>query len=173
RLELLEVLPPGFLGGSLAEIVTMAEATFQPPPTRFEAGTGPVAQAIGWAAAVGYLGHLGMDRLAAHERVLTARLLAGVAAVDGVRVLGPATARGRTGAVSLDIDGVHPHDAGQFLDEAGVAVRVGHHCAQPIHRAFGVAASTRASLGVYNTVAEVDRFVEVLGDVRGYFGVGR
>ncbi|MDR2252662.1 MAG: SufS family cysteine desulfurase [Bifidobacteriaceae bacterium] len=173
RSELLEVMPPGFTGGSMVEIVTMSEATFQPPPTRFEAGTGPVAQAIGWAAAVGYLAALGMDRIAAHERALTARLLDQLGALAGVRVLGPTAARGRTGAVALDIAGVHPHDAGQFLDDFGLAVRVGHHCAQPIHRAFGVTASTRASLGLYNTAAEIDRFVEVLSQVRGYFGVVR
>jgi cysteine desulfurase/selenocysteine lyase len=173
RAELLEAMPPGFLGGSMVEIVTMAEATFQPPPARFEAGTGPVSEAIGWAAAVGYLGHLGMARVAARERELTGRLLDGISQVKGVRVLGPTTTTGRIGAVSLDIAGVHPHDAGQFLDHAGIGVRVGHHCAQPIHRALGVAASTRASLGVYNTEAEIDTFVEALGQVRSYFGVSR
>ncbi|MDR2454276.1 MAG: SufS family cysteine desulfurase [Bifidobacteriaceae bacterium] len=170
RAEILEALPPGPTGGSMVEIVTMRGATFQPPPQRFEAGTQAVAQAIGWAAAVGYLSHLGMDRLAAHERALTARLLEGVAGLDGVRVLGPAGPAGRIGAVSLDIAGVHPHDAGQYLDSLGIAVRVGHHCAQPIHRAFGVVASTRASFGLYNTPGEVDRLVEGLAGVRGYFG---
>jgi cysteine desulfurase/selenocysteine lyase len=170
RAEVLEALPPGFTGGSMVEIVTMNSATFQPPPSRFEAGTQAVTQAIGWAAALGYLSHLGMDRVAAHQRQLTARLLEAVAGLDGVRVLGPTAAEGRTGAVSLDIAGVHPHDAGQYLDALGIAVRVGHHCAQPIHRAFGVVASTRASLGLYNTAAEVDRLVEALGGVRAYFG---
>jgi cysteine desulfurase/selenocysteine lyase len=173
RSELLEALPPGFTGGSMVEIVTMTEATFQPPPTRFEAGTQAVTQAIGWAAAAGYLDHLGMARVAAHEHALTARLLAGVSDVDGVRILGPASADRRTGAVAVDVAGVHPHDVGQFLDSRGVAIRVGHHCAQPIHRALGVTASTRASVGVYNTAAEVDRFVELLGQVRDYFGADR
>jgi cysteine desulfurase/selenocysteine lyase len=172
RMEVLEALPPGFTGGSMVEIVTMQSATFQPPPHKFEAGTQAVTQAVGWAAAVGYLSHVGMGRLAAHERALTQRLLDGVAALDGVRVLGPVTAEGRTGAVSLDIEGVHAHDSGQYLDSVGVAVRVGHHCAQPIHRALGVVASTRASLGLYNTARDVDRFLEALGQVRSYFGVG-
>jgi cysteine desulfurase/selenocysteine lyase len=170
RAELLQALPPGPTGGSMVEIVTMKEATFQPPPTRFEAGTQAVTQAVGWAAAVGYLAALGMDRLAAHEQVLTARLLAGLEQSDAVRVLGPSQVKDRLGAVSIDIAGVHPHDAGQYLDDQGIAVRVGHHCAQPIHRALGVSSSTRATLGVYNTVAEVDRFVEAVDQVRAYFG---
>jgi cysteine desulfurase/selenocysteine lyase len=175
RSELLDALPPGFLGGSMVEIVTMTEATFQPPPTRFEAGTQAVTEAIGLAAAVGYLSTLGMDRVAAHERFLTRRLLDGLAGLEGVRVLGPTAVGGpgRVGAVAVDVAGVHPHDVGQFLDAQAVAIRVGHHCAQPIHRALGVTASTRASLAVYNTAAEVDRFVELLGQVREYFGVGR
>ncbi|MDR0593138.1 MAG: SufS family cysteine desulfurase [Bifidobacteriaceae bacterium] len=172
RAELLEALPPGFTGGSMVEIVTMREATFLPPPNRFEAGTQAVTEAIGWAAAVGYLAHLGMGRVEAHERALTARLLSGLAELPGVRVLGPAEAAGRLGAVSVDLDGVHPHDAGQYLDAQGIAVRVGHHCAQPVHRALGVHSSTRASLGLYNTAAEVDRFVAALGQVRDYFGAG-
>jgi cysteine desulfurase/selenocysteine lyase len=160
----------------------MEEATFQPPPARFEAGTQAVTEAIGWAAATTYLASLGMDRVAAHERALTARLLEGLAGLEGVRVLGPqigtgvisvGSGGGRTGAVAVDVAGVHPHDVGQFLDAQAVAVRVGHHCAQPIHQAFGVSSSTRASLGLYNTVAEVDRFVELLGQVRHYFGADR
>ncbi|MDR2372576.1 MAG: SufS family cysteine desulfurase [Bifidobacteriaceae bacterium] len=173
RIELLEALPPGLTGGSMVEIVTMREATFLPPPHRFEAGTQAVTQAVGWAAAVGYLDALGMERVAAHEHALTARLLEGVARIDGVRVLGPADATDRLGAVALDLAGVHPHDVGQYLDAQGIAVRVGHHCAQPVHRALGVVASTRASLGLYNTAAEVDQFLGALDQVRSYFGVGR
>ncbi|MDR1634726.1 MAG: SufS family cysteine desulfurase [Bifidobacteriaceae bacterium] len=170
RAELLEALPPGFTGGSMVEIVTMRDATFLPPPHRFEAGTQAVTQAIGWAAAVGYLSHLGMERIAAHEHELTVRLLDALATLEGVRVLGPAEAQDRLGAVAVDVAGVHAHDVGQYLDAQGIAIRVGHHCAQPIHRALGVQASTRASLALYNTADEIDRFVAALGEVRGYFG---
>ncbi|MDR0431953.1 MAG: SufS family cysteine desulfurase [Bifidobacteriaceae bacterium] len=170
RREVLEQLPPVFTGGSMVEIVTMTEATFCPPPGRFEAGTQPVTEAIGWAAALDYLSHLGMDRLAEREAKLTARLLDAVTGIPGVRLLGPADPADRLGVVALDIEGVHPHDAGQYLDDRGIAVRVGHHCAQPIHRALGVRASTRASVGLYNTEAEIDAFAEALANVRPYFG---
>jgi cysteine desulfurase/selenocysteine lyase len=173
RSELFETLPPGFTGGSMVEIVTMDEATFLPAPARFEAGTGAVTEAIGWGVAAGYLAGVGMGQVAAHERELTARLLDGIGSLEGVRVLGPADADSRTGAVAVDVAGIHPHDVGQFLDAQAVAVRVGHHCAQPIHRALGVNASTRASLALYNTAAEVDRFVELLSQVRGFFGADR
>jgi cysteine desulfurase/selenocysteine lyase len=170
RREVLEQLPPLLTGGSMVELVTMETATFRPPPQRFEAGTPPVSQAVAWHAAVRYLSALGMDRVQAHEHALTERLLAGVAGLPGVRVLGPTQAHERAGAVAVVVDGVHPHDVGQYLDSRGVAVRVGHHCAQPLHRRFGVNASTRASLYLYTTESEVDRCVEALGEVRGYFG---
>jgi cysteine desulfurase/selenocysteine lyase len=173
RPEVLDAFPPVATGGSMVEIVTMTQATFKPPPARFEAGTQAVVEAVGWAAALDYLSHLGMGRVAQREAALTARLLAGIGGLPGVRVLGPAVAADRVGAVSLDIAGVHPHDAGQYLDSLGIAVRVGHHCAQPVHRALGVRASTRASIGVYTTEAEVDAFVEALGEVRGFFGARR
>jgi cysteine desulfurase/selenocysteine lyase len=130
-----------------------------------------VTEAIGWAAAVGYLSHLGMERVAAHEHELTVRLLAGLQEVQGVRILGPTEADRRLGAVAFDLAGVHPHDVGQFLDAQGIAVRVGHHCAQPIHRALGVNASTRASLGLYNTAGEIDQLLEAVSQVRSYFKV--
>jgi cysteine desulfurase/selenocysteine lyase len=171
RREVLAALPPVVTGGSMVERVTMEEATFRTPPQRFEAGTPPVSQAIAWHAAVDELGALGMDRIAAHEHALTERLLAGVADLPGVRVLGPTTATDRVGAVSVVVDGVHPHDVGQVLDDSGIAVRVGHHCAQPVHRRYGATASTRASLYLYSTPAEVDAFVAALGGVRAYFGV--
>jgi cysteine desulfurase/selenocysteine lyase len=119
---------------------------------------------------VNYLRTLGMARVAAREHELTARLLQGVASVPGVRILGPVAAVDRIGAVSFAVDDVHPHDVGQVLDASGIAVRVGHHCAQPVHRRFGVTASTRASVYVYTTTAEIDAFVEALGGVRAYFG---
>jgi cysteine desulfurase/selenocysteine lyase len=171
RREVLAELPPVLTGGSMVEHVTMESATFRPPPQRFEAGTQPVSQAVALAAAVDYLSAVGMDRVAAHEHALTTRLLEGVAELPGIRVLGPTTAQDRVGAVSVVVDGVHPHDVGQLLDEAGIAVRVGHHCAQPVHRRFGVTASTRASSYLYTTPHEVDAFIEALGGVRRYFGV--
>jgi cysteine desulfurase/selenocysteine lyase len=170
RREVLAQLPPVFTGGSMVETVTMDSATFRDPPQRFEAGTPPVSQAIAWHAAVGVLTRLGMARVAAHEHALTERLLAGVATVPGVRVLGPTTAQDRVGAVSLVVEGVHPHDVGQVLDADGIAVRVGHHCAQPVHRRYGATASTRASVYLYTTPAEVDAFVRALSGVRAYFG---
>jgi cysteine desulfurase / selenocysteine lyase len=170
RPEVLRDLPPVLTGGSMVEQVTMTETTFREPPQRFEAGTAPVSQAVALHAAVDYLSSLGMDRVAAHDRVLTSRLLAGLREIPGVRVLGPTEAEGRIGAVSFVLDGVHPHDVGQVLDFSGIEVRVGHHCAQPVHRRLGAVASTRASLSVYSTAAEVDAFCEALSGVRAFFG---
>jgi cysteine desulfurase / selenocysteine lyase len=150
--------------------VTMEASTFREPPQRFEAGSPPVSQAVAFHAAVDVLRGIGMERIAAHDHALTARLLAGVAQIPGVRVLGPTTATDRVGAVSMVVDGVHPHDVGQLLDARGIAVRVGHHCAQPVHRRYGATASTRASLYLYSTAAEVDAFLAALAGVRGYFG---
>ncbi|MDQ1287151.1 MAG: cysteine desulfurase / selenocysteine lyase [Actinomycetota bacterium] len=170
RREILDALPPVLTGGSMVEVVTMESSTFRPPPQRFEAGTPPVSQAVAWHRAVEVLDDLGMDRVAAHEHALTERLLAGVTKIPGVRVLGPETATDRVGAVSVVVDGVHPHDVGQVLDAAGVAVRVGHHCAQPVHRRYGATASTRASVYLYTAPSEVDAFLEALAGVRAYFG---
>lgn len=171
RREVLAALPPVLTGGSMVERVTMQASTFRDPPQRFEAGTPPVSQTVAWRAAVDYLTTIGMDRIAAHEHVLTQRLLDGVAAVPGVRILGPTTALDRVASVSLVVDGVHPHDVGQVLDASGIAVRVGHHCAQPVHARFGATASTRASAYLYTTPAEVDAFCEALASVRPYFGL--
>ena len=171
RRELLEALPPVATGGSMVEVVTMAAATYAPPPQRFEAGTQMVAQAIGMGAAAGYLAELGMHAVAGHEAELAAALLAAVASVPQVRVIGPLDAQDRLATVSFVVDGVHPHDVGQVLDDAGVAVRVGHHCAQPLHRRFGLAATTRASASVYTTLAEIEVFRDALSRVRGFFGL--
>ena len=171
RREVLDALPPLLLGGSIVDEVTMTSATFKKPPARFEPGTPPISQTVAAHAAVRYLQDLGMSRVAAHEHALTEQLLAGLDGIPGVRVLGPTTAEDRMGAVSVVVDGVHPHDVGQVLDAAGVAVRVGHHCAQPIHRRFGVRSSTRASLYVYSTPAEVDALLDALTGVRHYFGL--
>lgn len=170
RPDLLNALPPVVTGGSMVEVVTMTTTTFREAPQRFEAGTPPVSQAVALHAAVDYLSALGMDRIAAREAELTAGLLAGVASVPGVRVIGPTDSTDRIATVSFEVDGVHPHDVGQVLDAAGIAVRVGHHCAQPVHRRYGVNASTRASAYLYTTDDEVSAFVEALGTVRGFFG---
>ena len=170
RREVLAALPPVWTGGSMVERVTMETATFRSPPQRFEAGTPPVSQAIAWHAAVDYLRTVGMDRIAAHEHALAERLLAGVSDLPGVRVLSPVEARDRVAAVSVVLDGVHAHDVGQVLDAAGIAVRVGHHCAQPVHARFDATASARASAYLYTTTDEVDAFCEALAGVRAYFG---
>jgi cysteine desulfurase / selenocysteine lyase len=171
RRELLEAMPPVTTGGSMVEVVTMEQTTYAPPPRRFEAGTQMVSQAIGMGAAATYLAELGMDAVAAHETHLAGLLLDAVASVPGVRLIGPAENRDRLATVSFVVDGVHAHDVGQFLDDAGVAVRVGHHCAQPLHRRFGVAATARASAAVYTTDEEIAVFREALAGVRAFFGV--
>ena len=171
RRSLLETLPPFLTGGSMIEHVTMESSTYMPAPERFEAGSQPVAETVGWACAARYLGELGMDRIAAHEDVITRAVLDGLTALDGVRILGPATAEGRVGVVAFAVDGVHPHDVGQFLDSLDVAVRVGHHCAIPLHTFFGVPSSARASASVTTTLDEVDRLIDGLSRVRSYFKV--
>lgn len=173
RRELLEAMPPFLTGGSMVEIVTMENTTFMPPPQRFEAGTQMVAQAVGFHAAVDYLQQHGMAELAAHEEHLTQLLLDGLATIPSVRVLGPQDSHDRLAVVAFDVDGVHPHDVGQVLDDSGVAVRVGHHCAQPVHRALGVHASTRASAGIYTTETDVNMFLEALNGVVDFFGGAR
>jgi cysteine desulfurase/selenocysteine lyase len=170
--EVLAAMPPFISGGSMIEMVTMEESTYADPPKRFEAGVPMVAQAVGLAAACDYLDALGMDRVLAHEAELTARALDGVARIDGVRVVGPTDTQDRGSAVSFVVEGVHPHDVGQVLDSAGIAVRVGHHCAWPGCRAMKVPATTRMSTYVYNTAAEIDAFLESLAGVRRVFGAG-
>ena len=171
RRELLEALPPVMTGGSMVEVVTMESTTFAPPPQKFEAGTQMVAQAVGMGVAASYLEELGMDAVAAHEHVLAQALLDAVASVPHVRVLGPTEAVDRLATVAFVVDGVHAHDVGQVLDDAGVAVRVGHHCAQPLHRRFGITATARASASVYTTVDEIEVFREALSGVRAFFGL--
>ncbi|ASR54397.1 SufS family cysteine desulfurase [Cellulomonas sp. PSBB021] len=171
RRELLEAMPPVTTGGSMVEVVTMTETTYAPPPQRFEAGTQMVSQAVAMGAAATYLSDLGMDAVAAHEHHLAGLLLDAVASVPGVRVIGPTDTADRLAAVSFVVDGVHAHDVGQVLDDAGVAVRVGHHCAQPLHRRFGVAATARATAAVYTTDEEIAVFREALAGVRAFFGL--
>src|SRR6478609_561369 len=173
RADVLEALPPFLTGGSMITTVTLDEAEYLPPPQRFEAGTQPVSQAIGLAAAVRYLDALGMDAVQAHETLLERRLRDGLRSVPGIRLLGDAPEGiDRVALAAFDVDGVHAHDVGQFLDARGIAVRVGHHCAQPLHRRLGLTASVRASASVYTTVAEIDEFLDAVSGVRAYFGAG-
>lgn len=169
--ELLAALPPSRTGGSAITKVTMEEASFMPPPMRFEPGTQPVSQTVGLGAAVNFLTEVGMDRAAAREHALVERLVDGIRATPGVRLLGSADPTKRVALASVSVDGLHAHDLGQFLDEQGVLVRVGHHCAQPLHRALGIASSTRASVHLTTTEDEVDRFLDALRGALRYFGV--
>jgi len=168
----LEALPPFQAGGDMIEIVRMEGSTFQPPPARFEPGVPPAAEAAGLGVAIGYLSALGMDNVAAHEESLTAHALDALREIDGVRILGPDTTKDRGGAVAFEVEGVHPHDVGQVLDELGIAVRTGHHCAWPLHRALGVQASTRATFYVYNTHDEVDTLADGIRHAQRFFRAG-
>ena len=172
RYELLDSLPPFLGGGEMIEVVRMTGSTFAPPPYRFEAGTPPIAQAVGLHAAIDYVSAIGMDKIAAHEQELTAYALAEMQKIRGLRILGPTEAVDRGGAISFTLEGVHPHDVMQMLDSRGVAIRGGHHCARPLHDRLGVQSSCRASLYLYTTPAEIDRLVEGL-DYTGAFFSGR
>ena len=165
----LNALPPFMGGGSMIEVVTMAKSTYAQAPERFEAGTPVISQAVGLAAACDYLTALGLENVQAHEIALTARLLDGIRSLDGVHVIGPDTTEHRGSAVSFVIDGVHPHDVGQSLDELGVAVRVGHHCAAPVCKRYGVAATTRASSYVYNNEADIDALLAGIVKVQEFW----
>ncbi len=167
----LNALPPFMGGGSMIEVVQMSGSTYAAAPERFEAGTPVISQAVGLAAACDYLTALGMDAIKDHETALTAQLLDGIRALDGVSVLGPDTTELRGSAVSFVVDGVHPHDVGQSLDDLGIAVRVGHHCAAPVCRRFGVPATARASSYLYNNAADIDALLEGIVKVQAFWGV--
>jgi cysteine desulfurase/selenocysteine lyase len=169
RGELLAAMPPVLGGGSMIETVRMEGSTFLPPPARFEAGTPPIAQAVGLGAAVDYLTGIGMEAIAWHEKELTTYALEALATVPGLRLFGPRVPVGRGGTLSFDLEGVHPHDVGQVLDAEGVQIRVGHHCARPTCVRFGVAAMSRVSLYLYNTTEEIDALIAALGKVREVF----
>ncbi|MFC3962901.1 cysteine desulfurase [Nocardia jiangsuensis] len=171
RRALLAETPPFITGGSMIETVTMERSTYAPPPQRFEAGVPMTSQVVGLGAAVRYLEAIGMDAVAAHEHALVDAALAGISGIEGVRIVGPAQNVERGGAVAFVVDGIHAHDVGQILDDQGVAIRVGHHCAWPLHRRFGVAATARASFAVYNTLDEVDALVAAVRKAREFFGV--
>ncbi|HWB35720.1 MAG TPA: cysteine desulfurase [Rugosimonospora sp.] len=170
RGELLAGMPPFLGGGSMIETVTLEKTTYAAPPARFEAGTPPIAEAVGLGAAVDYLTGVGMRAIQWHEKEITAYALDGLSTVPGLRIFGPEVPVGRGGTVSFDLPGIHPHDVGQVLDSLGVEVRVGHHCARPICRRYGVAAMTRASFYLYTTTAEIDALVAGLEQVRKVFG---
>lgn len=170
RRDLLAEVPPFITGGSMIETVTMEASTFAAPPQRFEAGSPMSSQAVGLAAAVRYLQDIGMDAVAAHEHELTVAALAELGGIDGVRIIGPESAEQRGGAVSFVVDGIHAHDLGQILDDEGVEIRVGHHCAWPLHRRFGVAATARASFAVYNTLDEVKALGAAIRRAQTFFG---
>ena len=171
RAEVLESMPPFLTGGSMITTVTLDGAEYLPPPQRFEAGTQPIGPAIGLAAAVRYLDGIGLERIHAHERMLAERIRAGLVEIPGIRLLGDAAGVERVGLWSFDVEGVHAHDAGQFLDARGIAVRVGHHCAAPLHTRYGVTASVRASTALHNTPDDVDVFLDAVSGIRPYFGV--
>lgn len=170
RYDLLAGMPPFLGGGSMIETVTLERTTFAAPPARFEAGTPPIAEAIGLGAAAEYLSALDMREIHRHEREITAYALDALTSVPGLRIYGPATPEGRGGTVSFGVAGVHPHDVGQILDANGVEVRVGHHCARPVCARFGVPAMTRASFYLYTTTEEIDALVRSLDQVRKVFG---
>ncbi|MEV6067925.1 cysteine desulfurase [Nocardia sp. NPDC052001] len=171
RYALLEETPPFITGGSMIETVTMEATTYAAPPQRFEAGVPMTSQVVGLGAAVRYLEAIGMDAVAAHEHSLVAATLEGLAKIDGVRIVGPADTLNRGGAVSFVVDGIHAHDVGQILDDEGVAIRVGHHCAWPLMRRLGVPATARASFAVYNTLDEVDALLAAVRKAQSFFGV--
>jgi cysteine desulfurase/selenocysteine lyase len=171
RLDLLKEMPPFLGGGSMIRKVTKSGTTFADPPARFEAGTPAISQAIGMAAALRWLDGLGIDAVTAHERSITAYALEALGQVRGLRIFGPPPSPERLGPVSFELEGVHAHDVAEILDRHGVAVRAGHHCAQPLMDRLGVAATARASFGVYTTAEEIDRLVEGLADAQRIFGV--
>ena len=167
RREVLEQLEPAWGGGEMIKEVWIDHAQWNDLPWRFEPGTPPIAGAVGLRAAVEYLGKLGMERVAAHERDLTGRCLDALARIPGVTIYGPRNPEIKGAVVAFNVDGIHPHDGAAILDERGIAVRAGHHCAQPLMKRLGIAGTLRASFSVYNTPAEVERLAEAVKDLRG------
>ncbi|WP_027020512.1 cysteine desulfurase [Corynebacterium sputi] len=171
KAELLEQLPPFLTGGSMIEVVTMEKSTFAPPPQRFEAGTMMTHQVVGLGAAVEYLQNIGMENVAQHEHELTVAALDALQQIEGLRIIGPTDSHMRGSAVSFEVEGIHPHDLGQVLDDRGVCIRVGHHCAWPAHRSLGVQASARASFYLYNTLDEVEALADAIREAKAFFGI--
>jgi cysteine desulfurase/selenocysteine lyase len=168
RERVLEAMPPFLGGGDMIRTVSFTGSTWNDLPYKFEAGTPDISGAIGLGAALDYLQRIGIEDIAAHERALLERATAAVAAIDGVRIIG--TAAHKSGVVSFVMDGVHPHDIGTVVDREGVAIRTGHHCAQPVMDRFGIPATARASLAMYNTSGDVDALAAALTRVRALFG---
>jgi cysteine desulfurase/selenocysteine lyase len=168
REDILNSMDPYQTGGEMISSVTFEKTTFKNAPHRFEAGTPAIAEAIGLGAAIDYVQAIGLDNIAAHEHGILQYATERLLTIKGLRIIG--TAKEKTAIISFDLDGVHPHDIGTFVDRAGVAVRVGHHCAQPVMERYGVAATARASFGLYNTRGEVDALVDALEETRKFFG---
>ncbi|MDN5884610.1 MAG: SufS family cysteine desulfurase, partial [Corynebacterium casei] len=171
KAEHLEKLPPFLTGGSMIEVVTMEKTTFAAPPQRFEAGTQMTSQVVGLGAAVKFLSKIGMENIHAHEQDLTAYALEKLTAIEGLTIVGPTSPEDRGAALSFQVEGIHPHDLGQVLDDHGVAIRVGHHCAWPVHRTMGVQSTARASFYLYNTRDEIDVLAEAIVAAKNFFGV--
>jgi cysteine desulfurase/selenocysteine lyase len=169
RGPLLEELPPFLTGGSMIADVSMTTATWAPAPAKFEAGVPNMAQAVGLGAAVDYLSAIGMDVVAEHEHMLTKDLMGKLLDISEVALVGPHSMEARGGALSFTVEGIHPHDLGQFLDSQGIAVRTGHHCAWPLTRSLRVPATTRASLYLYNTIEDNDALIDGVKSAMGYF----
>lgn len=173
KYDLLEKLEPSLFGGSMVDSVTMESATWAATPRKFEAGVPNMAQAVGLSAAIDYLNQIGMQNIAQHEQDLTSYLLKGITSISGVKVIGPVDMKDRGGVVSFTVDGVHPHDVGQVLDQYGIAVRTGHHCAWPLMRKLNLVGTTRASLYLYNSKSDVDSLLESIERVKSYFKVSK
>jgi cysteine desulfurase/selenocysteine lyase len=171
RREVLESMEPFEGGGSMINKVSKGEVTWASVPAKFEPGTPPIAQAAGLGAAVDWANAIGLDAIGAHERELTAYALPRLREVPGMTLFGPPDTTDRAGLISFELEGVHPHDVSEILDRHGVAVRAGHHCAQPLMKRLGVVATTRASFAAYNTTEEVDRLIDGLHDARLVFGL--
>ena len=170
RERLLEELPPFLFGGSMIASASMTDATWAPVPQKFEAGVPNMAQAVGLGAALEYLEHVGIEKIHAHEVFLTGRLIEGLQQIDGVKIFGPEDLHMRGGVVAFTVEDVHPHDVGQYLDSLGIAVRTGHHCAWPLNKKFGIAATVRASVYLYNDEADIDDLLEGVRGAKKYFG---
>jgi cysteine desulfurase/selenocysteine lyase len=171
RPEILEQMQPFLTGGDMISSVELQSASWNELPYKFEAGTPPIAEAVGLGAAVDYLADLEMERVRAHERALTAYMLERLAEVPGLRIVGPPEAERRGALASFTIEGIHPHDVAELVNRAGVCIRAGHHCAQPLMRCLGLGATARASIGVYNDASDIDALVTALLAGRETFGL--
>jgi len=173
KAEVLEKLEPALFGGSMVDSVTMEGATWASAPRKFEAGVPNMAQAVGLSAAIDYLNIVGMDNIFEHEQELTQQLLTGLSKISGVNVVGPLDMKDRGGVISFTVDGVHPHDVGQVLDQYGIAVRTGHHCAWPLMKKLNLVGTTRASFHLYNDSDDIYALLEAIEKVKSYFKVGK